>query len=173
MTRAVRTIPLLHRGSVGDEGLDPLGGFHAGDSPSAGEFLQVHGLGLVAVLVDVLDAEVDFAVGEGLRFEDGDAINGRVELAEVGGEGGFALCYKGVERDLSEAQVVGVAARTRHMKPAATLAILVLAFPALAADLSGKWKASVEGPDGQTMDITFTFKVDGGSPFRAAISCRF
>jgi hypothetical protein len=47
------------------------------------------------------------------------------------------------------------------MKLAATLAILVLAFPALAADLSGRWKASVEGPDGQTMEITFTFKVDG------------
>jgi hypothetical protein len=47
------------------------------------------------------------------------------------------------------------------MKLAATLAILVVAFPALAADLSGKWKASVEGPDGQTMEITFTFKVDG------------
>src|SRR5215469_13599162 len=41
------------------------------------------------------------------------------------------------------------------------LAILALsAFAALAADISGNWKATAEGPNG-SMERTFTFKVDG------------
>jgi len=41
------------------------------------------------------------------------------------------------------------------------IAILaVFAVTALAADISGKWKATAEGPQGQ-MERTFTFKVDG------------
>ena len=31
---------------------------------------------------------------------------------------------------------------------------------AFAADVTGKWKASIEGPDGQ-MEVTFNFKQDG------------
>lgn len=42
-----------------------------------------------------------------------------------------------------------------------TALTLVLALSSVAADPSGKWKASVQGPDGGTMDIEFTFKTDG------------
>jgi hypothetical protein len=41
------------------------------------------------------------------------------------------------------------------------LAILaIFTLSAFAADISGKWKATAEGPQGQ-MERTFTFKVDG------------
>lgn len=36
-----------------------------------------------------------------------------------------------------------------------------LAFVASAADVSGKWKAEFQTPDGQTRTTTFAFKVDG------------
>ena len=36
----------------------------------------------------------------------------------------------------------------------------LLAIPALAADISGKWKGTAEGPNG-TIERTFTLKVDG------------
>lgn len=39
---------------------------------------------------------------------------------------------------------------------------LLMASLALAADLSGKWKAQVPGRNGQARDVTFTLKVDGG-----------
>lgn len=44
------------------------------------------------------------------------------------------------------------------------LGILVLLLPlvALAADVSGKWKAEFTTPDGTQRTNTFTFKVDGG-----------
>jgi hypothetical protein len=48
-----------------------------------------------------------------------------------------------------------------RIKAAAALALLVLAVTAFAADITGKWQASAPGPDGQTMDIVFDFKVDG------------
>jgi len=38
--------------------------------------------------------------------------------------------------------------------------IALFAFCALAADISGNWKATAEGPNG-SMERTFTFKVDG------------
>jgi len=38
--------------------------------------------------------------------------------------------------------------------------ITLLAIPALAADITGTWKATAEGPNG-TMERTFVFKVDG------------
>jgi hypothetical protein len=38
--------------------------------------------------------------------------------------------------------------------------MVVLAAAAVAADISGNWKATAEGPQGQ-MERTFTFKVDG------------
>ena len=41
--------------------------------------------------------------------------------------------------------------------------LLVLAFGAAAADVSGKWVAQVPGRQGQTMEQTFTFKVDGAN----------
>jgi hypothetical protein len=37
---------------------------------------------------------------------------------------------------------------------------LICACVALAADISGNWKATAEGPNG-SMERTFTFKVDG------------
>jgi hypothetical protein len=41
--------------------------------------------------------------------------------------------------------------------------VLALSLPLWAADdVAGKWKASAPGPDGQTMEIEFNFKVDGG-----------
>jgi hypothetical protein len=46
-------------------------------------------------------------------------------------------------------------------KLASILVILLLASSAFAADVAGKWKSAVEGPDGK-MEITFNFKVDGG-----------
>src|SRR5215471_20530754 len=51
------------------------------------------------------------------------------------------------------------------LKGVSTMKILfalltVFALTALAADISGKWKATAEGPQGQ-MERTFTFKVDG------------
>ena len=47
------------------------------------------------------------------------------------------------------------------MKLAAALLTLFIAASAQAADVTGKWKSSVPTPDGQTMALTFTFKVDG------------
>ncbi len=38
--------------------------------------------------------------------------------------------------------------------------LLVLAASAFGADVAGKWKAAMEGPDGK-MEIEFFFKVDG------------
>jgi len=39
----------------------------------------------------------------------------------------------------------------------------VLALTALAADVTGKWTAQVPGRNGQTREMTFTFKADGGA----------
>ena len=46
------------------------------------------------------------------------------------------------------------------MKAAAFVCFLLMTMAALAADVSGKWKASVEGPNGQ-MELTFDLKADG------------
>ena len=40
-------------------------------------------------------------------------------------------------------------------------AILALAMSAFATDVTGEWKATAEGPNGQPMTRTFKFKVDG------------
>jgi len=45
------------------------------------------------------------------------------------------------------------------MKKLAVL-LIALAIGAVAADISGNWKATAEGPQGQ-MERTFTFKVEG------------
>jgi hypothetical protein len=42
----------------------------------------------------------------------------------------------------------------------AAIAATILALPMLAADISGNWKATAEGPNG-AIERTFTFKVDG------------
>jgi hypothetical protein len=42
------------------------------------------------------------------------------------------------------------------------LCAIVAATLALAAGIDGKWTAKVPGRDGQTRDVAFTFKVDGG-----------
>jgi len=39
----------------------------------------------------------------------------------------------------------------------------LLAFTALAADVTGKWTAQMPGRNGQTREATFTFKVDGNT----------
>jgi hypothetical protein len=41
------------------------------------------------------------------------------------------------------------------------LAVVVLAAVAFAADVTGVWKASMQGPDGQSMELTFNLKADG------------
>lgn len=46
------------------------------------------------------------------------------------------------------------------MKLLAVFATLMLAVAAFAADVTGKWKATSEGPNGQ-MDIVFDLKADG------------
>lgn len=43
---------------------------------------------------------------------------------------------------------------------AAAVLTMVLAVSAFAADVTGKWKASIEGPQGP-MDLMFTFKTEG------------
>jgi opacity protein-like surface antigen len=47
------------------------------------------------------------------------------------------------------------------MKLIATVFALALAVSAQAADVTGKWKASAPSFDGSTMELVFTFKVDG------------
>ncbi len=44
-----------------------------------------------------------------------------------------------------------------------TLAVLFLLFAGLAfaADVTGKWQATAQSPDGQEMQLTFNFKQDG------------
>lgn len=51
--------------------------------------------------------------------------------------------------------------RNRSIWVTAALAIL-LSVVAVAADISGKWKAEFTTPDGTARVNTFTFKVDGG-----------
>lgn len=46
------------------------------------------------------------------------------------------------------------------MKIAAIFMSLTMAAAAFAADVTGKWKATTEGPNG-SMEITFDLKVDG------------
>ncbi len=46
------------------------------------------------------------------------------------------------------------------MKLKTAVLILFFAFSAFAADVAGKWTASVQGPDGD-MQLVFDFKVDG------------
>ena len=41
--------------------------------------------------------------------------------------------------------------------------IALLATAALAADVSGKWKAEIKTPDGQTFETNFDFQVSGGT----------
>ena len=46
------------------------------------------------------------------------------------------------------------------MKIVTAVLILLLTLPAFAADPTGKWKAAMQGPDGE-MQLTFNFKLDG------------
>jgi len=46
------------------------------------------------------------------------------------------------------------------MKIVTAVLVLLLTLPAFAADPTGKWKASMQGPDGD-MQLTFNFKLDG------------
>lgn len=43
------------------------------------------------------------------------------------------------------------------------LLVLALAGAALAADVTGKWTASVPGRDGQAREVTYTLKADGST----------
>jgi hypothetical protein len=55
------------------------------------------------------------------------------------------------------------------MRISTILITLTLAVSAFAADVAGKWKANVEGPNG-SMQITFDLKVDGKKITGKAIS---
>ena len=44
-----------------------------------------------------------------------------------------------------------------------TTILLVVAFAVIAADANGKWVAEVEGRNGNTSQMTFTLKADGGT----------
>ncbi len=44
-----------------------------------------------------------------------------------------------------------------------TTILLAVAFVAVAADVTGKWVADVAGRDGNTSQMTFTLKADGGA----------
>jgi len=39
--------------------------------------------------------------------------------------------------------------------------LLIGVFISSASNIDGKWKGSVEGPDGSSMELTYIFKVDG------------
>ena len=43
----------------------------------------------------------------------------------------------------------------------AALLLLLLAIPGFAAEIDGKWTASVDGMDGAKMELTYAFKADG------------
>jgi hypothetical protein len=47
------------------------------------------------------------------------------------------------------------------MKLAVAVLVLLTAASAFAGDVTGRWNASVPSPDGQAMELVFTFKVDG------------
>jgi hypothetical protein len=47
------------------------------------------------------------------------------------------------------------------MKSALAVLVLLFAGLAFAADVTGKWKATTQGPDGQEMQIIFNLKQDG------------
>jgi|WetSurMetagenome_2_1015567.scaffolds.fasta_scaffold1478772_1 hypothetical protein len=47
------------------------------------------------------------------------------------------------------------------MRYLSTLLLLLIAASAFAADVTGKWKATVQSPDGQEMEITINLKQDG------------
>jgi hypothetical protein len=44
-----------------------------------------------------------------------------------------------------------------------TTVLLVVAFAAIAADVNGKWVAEVQGRNGNTSQMTFALKADGGT----------
>jgi hypothetical protein len=44
---------------------------------------------------------------------------------------------------------------------AVALLALVMGAVAMAEDVTGVWKASMQGPDGQSMELTFNLKADG------------
>jgi hypothetical protein len=48
------------------------------------------------------------------------------------------------------------------MRLAALLVAALAAVPAFAADVTGKWKATAAGPDGQNMEIVFDLKLEAG-----------
>jgi hypothetical protein len=47
------------------------------------------------------------------------------------------------------------------MRIAATVLAVLVAASAFAAEVTGQWKASAPGPDGQTMELVFTLKAEG------------
>ena len=66
---------LLDRGSIRHQSLDALGAIHTGDFPACWSLFQIHRLGFVAILIDILDTHFDFAVGERLRLRNGDPFS--------------------------------------------------------------------------------------------------
>jgi hypothetical protein len=55
------------------------------------------------------------------------------------------------------------------MRIGAALVAFALALAAFGTDVAGKWKASIDGPNG-AMEITFDLKVDGAKVTGKAIS---
>jgi major membrane immunogen (membrane-anchored lipoprotein) len=49
----------------------------------------------------------------------------------------------------------------KHLLLWAAAMVLLASVTAMAADVTGKWKAEFQTPDGQTRSNTFNFKVDG------------
>jgi hypothetical protein len=43
----------------------------------------------------------------------------------------------------------------------AVLLLFLLAIPVIAAEIDGKWTATVDGMDGNKMELTYNFKADG------------
>src|ERR1019366_9283271 len=77
---------LPHRRTVGNERLHALAPIDARDLPIPAGLLQVHGLRLISVLVNVLHPYPGFALADRLRFGHRDAFDRRAGFLQVSAE---------------------------------------------------------------------------------------
>jgi len=51
--------------------------------------------------------------------------------------------------------------KTKILITTALVCCFIISFAAVLADVNGKWVGSVAGPDGNSIDLTYNFKIDG------------
>lgn len=51
--------------------------------------------------------------------------------------------------------------KTKILITTALVCCFIISFAAVIADVNGKWAGSVTGPDGNSIDLTYKFKIDG------------